>query len=92
MASSEIVLKIIKDKQEFKLTRLNRVCINKNLFKNIYTSIKNLFTFRRPRCTHLGCALIYNKEEETFECPCHGSIYNKEGKVIIGPAIKNKEI
>ena len=60
-----------------------------NLFKNIYTSMKNLLTFRRPRCTHLGCALIYNKEEEIYECPCHGSIYNKEGKVINGPARKD---
>lgn len=92
MASSEIVLKIIKDKKYFKLTKPNRLCINKNLLKNIYTSIKNLLTFRRPRCTHLGCALIYNKEEETYECPCHGSIYNKEGKVIAGPAKKNKII
>lgn len=92
MASSEIVLKIIKDKKYFKLTRLNRWCVNKNLFKNIYTSIKNILTFRRPRCTHLGCGLIYNKEEENYECPCHGSIYNKEGKVIIGPAKKNKII
>lgn len=89
MASSEIVLKIIKDKNYFKLTRLNRCSINKNLFKNIYTSMKNLLTFRRPRCTHLGCALIYNKEEEIYECPCHGSIYNKEGKVINGPARKD---
>lgn len=92
MASSEIVLKIIKDKKYFKLTRLNRCCINKNLFKNIYTSIKNLLTFRRPRCTHLGCALIYNKKDSIYECPCHGSIYNKEGKVIVGPAKKNKII
>ena len=89
MASAEIIFKIINDKKDFKLTKVNRWCINKSLFKNIYTSFKNLLTFRRPRCTHLGCALIYNKEEEIFECPCHGSIYNKEGKFIIGPATKD---
>ncbi len=87
MASSEIVFKLIKGKKYFKLTRLNRWCINKNLFKNIYTSFKNLLTFRRPRCTHLGCALIYNKEEEVYECPCHGSIYDNGGEAVKGPAM-----
>ncbi len=35
-------------------------------------------------CTHLGC--ILNKSSEGFECPCHGSCYNRNGKVLSGPA------
>jgi cytochrome b6-f complex iron-sulfur subunit len=29
------------------------------------------------RCTHLGCAVPFAKEEDRFHCPCHGSIYDK---------------
>ncbi len=35
-------------------------------------------------CTHLGC-IVY-PTDWGFQCPCHGSQYNKEGKVIAGPA------
>mmetsp|Transcript_17447 Transcript_17447/g.50974 ORF Transcript_17447/g.50974 Transcript_17447/m.50974 type:complete len:216 (-) Transcript_17447:296-943(-) len=37
-------------------------------------------------CTHLGCVVPWNKAENKFMCPCHGSQYNNEGKVIRGPA------
>ena len=37
-------------------------------------------------CTHLGCVVPWNKAENKFKCPCHGSQYNAEGKVIRGPA------
>jgi len=37
-------------------------------------------------CTHLGCVVPWNKAENKFMCPCHGSQYNNEGKVVRGPA------
>ncbi|KAG8386950.1 hypothetical protein BUALT_Bualt03G0202000 [Buddleja alternifolia] len=37
-------------------------------------------------CTHLGCVVPWNKAENKFMCPCHGSQYNNQGKVIRGPA------
>lgn len=37
-------------------------------------------------CTHLGCVVPWNPTENKFMCPCHGSQYNNEGKVIRGPA------
>jgi cytochrome b6-f complex iron-sulfur subunit len=37
-------------------------------------------------CTHLGCVVPWNKAENKFICPCHGSQYNSEGKVVRGPA------
>ena len=52
MASSNIVLNIIyytiikKYSKECKLTKVNRLCINKNLFKNIRNSIVNLINFK----------------------------------------------
>ncbi|TVR08157.1 cytochrome b6-f complex iron-sulfur subunit [Sodalinema gerasimenkoae] len=37
-------------------------------------------------CTHLGCVVPWNASAEKFICPCHGSQYNKAGKVVRGPA------
>ncbi|CAM9241082.1 unnamed protein product [Ectocarpus fasciculatus] len=37
-------------------------------------------------CTHLGCVVPWNKAENKFMCPCHGSQYDFTGKVIRGPA------
>jgi cytochrome b6-f complex iron-sulfur subunit len=37
-------------------------------------------------CTHLGCVVPWNASENKFICPCHGSQYNAEGKVVRGPA------
>ncbi len=37
-------------------------------------------------CTHLGCVVPWNANENKFMCPCHGSQYNAQGKVVRGPA------
>jgi cytochrome b6-f complex iron-sulfur subunit len=37
-------------------------------------------------CTHLGCVVPWNVNENKFICPCHGSQYNSQGKVVRGPA------
>jgi cytochrome b6-f complex iron-sulfur subunit len=37
-------------------------------------------------CTHLGCVVPWNGSENKFICPCHGSQYNSEGKMVRGPA------
>lgn len=38
------------------------------------------------QCTHLGCAVGWNKDSEEFECPCHASSFNRKGEVISPPA------
>jgi menaquinol-cytochrome c reductase iron-sulfur subunit len=39
-----------------------------------------------PICTHLGCRFNWNPDSRHFECPCHGSVYAIDGKVLAGPA------
>lgn len=37
-------------------------------------------------CTYLGCVVPWNAAENKFICPCHGSQYNNQGRVVRGPA------
>jgi menaquinol-cytochrome c reductase iron-sulfur subunit len=47
-----------------------------------------------PTCTHLGCAVSFNPSnapanaKDKFYCPCHGSVFEKDGKYAAGPAPK----
>ncbi len=40
-------------------------------------------------CTHLKCICNFNYFEKSWDCPCHGSRFDIEGKVLEGPAIRN---
>lgn len=55
-------------------------------------SIINLLTPTKPRCPHLGCALKYNKAEHSWDCPCHGSRFSKNGKLLNNPATDDKKL
>ena len=36
-------------------------------------------------CTHLGCIVTWDEEQQIFKCPSHDGRYDAEGKVISGP-------
>ena len=55
----------------------------------VYKDEQNMVHAFSAVCPHLGCVLQWNAEEKSFDCPCHGSRFTKEGIVINGPAITN---
>ena len=61
------------------------------LVKNGLVSAGNLLTPTKPRCTHMGCTLKWNRQEHTWDCPCHGSRFAKDGDVIDNPAKRDLE-
>lgn len=38
------------------------------------------------RCSHMGCQLEWNPDEGSWDCPCHGSRFDRFGNLISGPA------
>ena len=40
------------------------------------------------RCAHLGCPVRYIQASQRFICPCHGGVYDFEGKVFGGPPVR----
>ncbi len=41
------------------------------------------------KCTHLGCKLNYHELESKLICPCHKSMFGKDGKRLAGPALRD---
>ncbi len=57
----------------------------------VYKSPEGKIYAVKPTCTHLGCLLSWNDVDKTWDCPCHGSRFDFEGKNLYDPAIKNLE-
>ena len=53
---------------------------------NAFEAVINLVNFKPKRCPHLGCALKWNPYEHSWDCPCHGSRFTADGKLIDNPA------
>ena len=64
----------------------SRSILKPQLVGNGFESVKNLLTVSKKRCPHLGCALKWNAAEHTWDCPCHGSRFSKDGKLLDNPA------
>lgn len=57
----------------------------------VYKDEKGHNHYVKPVCTHLGCMLEWNDADKTWDCPCHGSRFDRFGIAGDGPAIKNLE-
>ncbi len=94
MTSALILSDLVCDKENQYANVFNpsRSMLTPQLALNTGEAIKNLLTFSGKRCTHLGCSLKWNKLEHSWDCPCHGSRFDKNGTVLENPAKKDLDV
>lgn len=88
MAAAQVLTDLITGKgSEFEtLFSPSRSMLHPQLGINALEAARNLLTFSTPRCPHMGCALKWNPVEHSWDCPCHGSRFTQDGKLIDNPA------
>ena len=74
----------------FSPQRLNVRAGIKDFLKDVGESAigltKGIFHLKGPRCPHMGCELVWNPDEHSWDCPCHGSRFEEDGKLRDNPA------
>jgi glycine/D-amino acid oxidase-like deaminating enzyme/nitrite reductase/ring-hydroxylating ferredoxin subunit len=57
----------------------------------VYRDEQGTLHERSAVCPHLGCIVRWNNPEKTWDCPCHGSRFDRYGNVVTGPAVSDLE-
>jgi glycine/D-amino acid oxidase-like deaminating enzyme len=69
-----------------------RGMFKKQLFVNLGSTLGHFVLPTAKRCPHLGCALTWNEAEGTWDCPCHGSRFDRHGRLIDNPAMRDARV
>ena len=88
MCSAQIISDMLTGKHnDFEnIFNPERNILTPQLMVNGFETITNLLRPTTPRCSHLGCALKWNKQEHSWDCSCHGSRFGRNGELLNGPA------
>lgn len=92
MTSSMVAARILSDLVQEKenpygdVFSPSRTILRPQLVVNGLEAAAGLLTPTARRCPHLGCALKWNPQEHSWDCPCHGSRFTKDGALIDNPA------
>jgi len=99
LMNSDVAKNLVKGKLDVTLRRAEDLDLDegdivliKGMRAGAYKDPKGKLHIVNNTCTHLGCELQWNNGERTWDCPCHGSRFSIDGKVIEGPAQKPLEI
>lgn len=72
--------------------RPDRGMMHKQLFCNLGATVADFVSPTVKRCPHMGCALKWNPTEHSWDCPCHGSRFTQDGKLLDTPAQKDADV
>ena len=64
----------------------DRSMLRPQLLDNGFEAVMSMLTLSGKRCPHMGCALKWNPAEHSWDCPCHGSRFAEDGKLLDNPA------
>ena len=88
MAAAMVLCELVqgRDSPYADLFSPSRSILRPQLAINAAEAAVSLLTPTAPRCPHLGCALKYNPREHSWDCPCHGSRFGEDGRLIDNPS------
>jgi glycine/D-amino acid oxidase-like deaminating enzyme/nitrite reductase/ring-hydroxylating ferredoxin subunit len=86
-----IISKLLVEQYDLDKIKIDsgKVMKYKNTNVLVYRESKDKYIFLENKCTHMGCSLIWNDVDKVWESKCHGSIFDKYGHVVYGPALKD---
>ena len=67
----------------------SRSMLKPQLLVNGCEAAAGYLSLTAPRCPHLGCALKWNPAEYSWDCPCHGSRFDRRGGLLDNPSAKD---
>ena len=88
MVAAEVLCNLVQEKDNIysEVFSPSRTILRPQLLLNGIEAAGSLLTPSKKRCPHLGCALKWNPNEHSWDCPCHGSRFEEDGKIINNPA------
>lgn len=95
MSSAMVAASIISDKimgidNKFEhIFSPDRGILARQTVLNAVEAVKSFLSPGKKRCAHLGCALKKNIDENTWDCPCHGSRFSMDGELLENPAVRD---
>ena len=94
MVSSMILSDLVQGKENpfAPVFSPSRTMLRPQLLVNGVTATANLLTVSKHRCPHMGCALKWNPQEHSWDCPCHGSRFDENGTLLDNPATGDLDI
>jgi len=93
MVAARVLTDLVQDRENpyEQVFSPSRSMLRPQLAANAIQAVAGLVT-PGPRCPHMGCVLKYNRQEHTWDCPCHGSRFTCAGELINGPAADDKRM
>ncbi|MFW6135176.1 MAG: FAD-dependent oxidoreductase [Elusimicrobiota bacterium] len=90
MIASKIITDLIAERDNpwtslYSPNRTNKIL--PAMIERSQVALKRIIS-KEKRCSHMGCGLVFNNADRTYDCPCHGSRFDEEGNVLWGPAVK----
>lgn len=94
MVAADILSDMVTDKtnEYAEVFNPSRSILKPQLLVNGFETAVSMLTPTVKRCPHLGCALKWNRAEHSWDCPCHGSRFTEDGKLLDNPANGNLDI
>lgn len=94
MVAANVLADLIcgRDNPLIQALRPDRSVLHKQLLCNLGSTVADFAIPTAKRCPHLGCALRWNPQEHSWDCPCHGSRFTENGGLLDSPAQKDADV